>query len=291
MEGINPTLTAFFRGKAAVVEAGIDALISLITHNKSANSCSQSDLFEYICEREGVAKRIFLYQQRRFAKIGRAAACILEAKDILSMLLDEIQVTNQLVESCKLYLASELFITELECLAYFNHHLTFPFLNCVEGSSQEELLDIFPKLYKDLLEHNVDTLNKFVVSIHGMQTPKLPSDTAKMIVKEMCVAAAEAIKLQCGREYGFSDETQRATDLSKLKPTDIAGYLTNNCISERDLAKFDKEALISRCRNRKFKGKNIRNNMMLYKSTRTMKIDRVSKHITAVLKDKNECSN
>ena len=113
MEGINHTLTAFFRGKAAVVEAGIDALISLITHNKSANSCSQSDLFEYICEREGVAKRIFLYQQRRFAKIGRAAACILEAKYILSMFLDEIQITNQLVESCKLYLASELFITEL----------------------------------------------------------------------------------------------------------------------------------------------------------------------------------
>ena len=115
MEGINPALKSFFRGKAAIVEAGIDAIISLITHNKSANSCSQADLFDYICEREGVSKRVFLYQQRRFAKVGKAAACILEAKDTLNMLLDEVQVTNLLVESCKIYMASELFITELEC--------------------------------------------------------------------------------------------------------------------------------------------------------------------------------
>ena len=83
MEGINPALKSFFRGKAAVVEAGINAIIALITHNKFANSCSQADLFEFICERENVQKRVFLYQQRRFAKIGKAAACILEAKDCL----------------------------------------------------------------------------------------------------------------------------------------------------------------------------------------------------------------
>ena len=50
LEGINPALKSFFRGKAAIVEAGIDALITLITHNKSANSCSQADLFKHICE-------------------------------------------------------------------------------------------------------------------------------------------------------------------------------------------------------------------------------------------------
>ena len=288
MEGINPALKSFFRGKAAVVEAGIDALIALITHNKSATSCSQADLFEYICEREGVTKRIFLYQQRRFAKIGKAAACILEAKNILNMLLDEVQVTNQLVESCKIYLASELFITELECLAYFNHHVTFPFLNCVELSSQEELLDILPRLHQDLLVSNVGTLNKFVVSIRGMSTPKLTTETSQMIVKEMSAAAADAIKLQCGREYGFSDEPQRATDLSKLDSPAMAGLPTNNCISERDLSKFDKEALVSRCRNRRFRGKNIRNNMMLYKSKRAMKVDKVTKRITEVLAEREK---
>ena len=286
MEGINPALKTFFRGKAAVVEAGIDALITLVTHNKSANSCSQSDLFEYICEREGVNKRIFLYQQRRFAKIGKAAACLLEAKDILVMLLDEVQVSNQLVESCKIYLASELFVTELECLAYFNHYVTFPFLNCVEVSSQKELLDILPTLHKDLLNCKVDTLSKFVVSIRGLRNPILSSDTAEMIVREMCVAAAEAIKLQCGREYGFSDGKLRATDISKLTSSEIAGLPTNNCISERDLSKFDREALVSRCRNYKFKGINIRNNMMLYKSKRASKVDKVCKQITVALQER-----
>ena len=223
MEGINPALKSFFRGKAAVVEAGIDAIISLITHNKSANSCSQADLFEHICERERVSKRLFLYQQRRFAKIGKAAACILEAKEILNMMLDEIQVTNLLVESCKIYMASELFITELECLAYFYYHVTFPFLNCVEVSSQEELLKILPQLYQDLLMNKVNTLNKFVIKIPGISTPTLSSKTAELVVKEMCGAAAEAIKLQCGREYGFSSDQQGATDLTKLSSQQLAG--------------------------------------------------------------------
>lgn len=71
---------------------------------------------------------------------------LLEAKDILQMLVDEVQGTNQLVESCKIYLSSELFITELECLAYFNHFVTFPFLNCVEMSIQADLLVTLPKL-------------------------------------------------------------------------------------------------------------------------------------------------
>ena len=47
LECINPALKSFFRGKAAIVEAGIDALITLITHNKSANSCLQADLFQH----------------------------------------------------------------------------------------------------------------------------------------------------------------------------------------------------------------------------------------------------
>ena len=59
-ESINPALRSFFRGKTALVEAGIDALLTLITHNKSANSCSQADLFEHICERENVIKRVFI---------------------------------------------------------------------------------------------------------------------------------------------------------------------------------------------------------------------------------------
>ena len=64
LEQINPSLKSIFRGKKALVEAGIEALLSLITHDKSGKSSSQADIFDHICEREQILKRVFLYQQR-----------------------------------------------------------------------------------------------------------------------------------------------------------------------------------------------------------------------------------
>ena len=68
-------------------------------------------------------KRIFLCQQRRFAKLGKAAAALVDAYPILEMLLNEIQNTNQLSEACQLYLSSEVFKTELQTLAFFYHKI------------------------------------------------------------------------------------------------------------------------------------------------------------------------
>ena len=150
------------------------------------------------------------------------------------MLLDEIQSTNQLSESCRIYMRSEIFMTQLECRAFFNHYVTFPFLNCVEASSQEELLQILLKLYADLLLLKADTLNKFVVNMRGIPVPTLTTDAAKEIVGKMCESAAESIKRQCGREYGFADGDKelRATDLSTLTSDELDGLPTNNCINE-----------------------------------------------------------
>ena len=50
LEGINPSLKSFFRGKKTKIEAGIEALLSLISHDKSGKSSSLSDLFDHICE-------------------------------------------------------------------------------------------------------------------------------------------------------------------------------------------------------------------------------------------------
>ena len=129
------------------------------------------------CEREGVLKRTFLYQQGRFAKLGKAAASILEALPMLRKLLDETDSVNQLVESCKLYLSSGLFLTELEVLTYFNHHVTFPFLNAIENSSQQELLIMLPKLYKDLCNKDMNTLNNYVVNMHHVTINSLHNVT------------------------------------------------------------------------------------------------------------------
>lgn len=208
-------MKSFFRGKKTTVEAGIEAILSLISHEKSGKSSSLADLFDHICEREGVVKRIFLYQQRRFAKLGKAASSLLQALPLLRKLIDEVDHTNLLIESCNLYLSSELFITELEVLSYFNHHVTFPFLNCMEKSQQKDLLIILPALYQDLTLKKVDTLKEFQVSIHGITIPEL-SELGINLIGEMCVEAAAAVKLQCGREYGFTDgEAPRAIILSE----------------------------------------------------------------------------
>ena len=147
------------------MDAGIEALLDLVTHDKSDRSCSLADHFSSICQR-GVIKRISLYRQRRFAKLGKAAASLLEALPVLRKFLDETKATNQLVEACRIYLASEIFLTELEVLAFFNHHATFPFLNCVERSNQADLVKMLPKLFNDLLSGRTDTLNEFIIHIY-----------------------------------------------------------------------------------------------------------------------------
>lgn len=136
----------------------------------------------------------------------------------------------------------------------------------------------------DLNSSNIDTLQKFVVSIHGIPTPTLSSGLSKKIVDMMCTSAAAAIKLQCGREYGFTDgEKLRATNLSLLSVQELEGLPTNNLVTERDLSRFDREAKVAKSRNRRFKAKNIRNNMILYKTKKEIKLDKLSRKITDIL--------
>ena len=48
-EHINPALKASFRGRKANVEAAMEALIPLVTQDKSAKSASKADLFDHTC--------------------------------------------------------------------------------------------------------------------------------------------------------------------------------------------------------------------------------------------------
>ena len=56
----------------------------------------------------------------------------------------------------------------------------------------------------------------------------------------MCISAASAVKLQCGREYGFSDAEKRATDLSTLAVNELEVLSTNNLVTKRDLSEKHK---------------------------------------------------
>ena len=143
-------------------------------------------------------------------------------------------------------------------------------------STQADLLFTIPKHHEDLKAKRVDTLSKFIVSIHGMSTPTLSSDLSKRIVDKLCISAAASVKLQCGKKYGFSDVEKRATDLSTLASNELEDLPANNLVTERDLSRFDREAQVAKSRNRRFKTKNIQNNMVLYKAKGEIKFDKVS---------------
>ena len=86
----------------------------------------------------------------------------------------------------------------------------------------------------------MDTLNEYSVIYKHLQINEPDSELGKEILKRMWVDAAEGIKLQCGREYGFSEIKPRATQLDKVTPAELLGLPTNNLDTERDLSKFSR---------------------------------------------------
>ena len=50
LENISPRLKSLFRGKKTTVEAGIDSLLTLVSHDKSGKSCNLTSLFDITCE-------------------------------------------------------------------------------------------------------------------------------------------------------------------------------------------------------------------------------------------------
>ena len=152
----------------------------------------------------------------------------------------------------------------------------------MERSSQTELLKILPSLYNDLLLKKVGTLKAFQLDIRRINI-KEPSELGLQIINDMCLSADEAIKLQCGREYGFPDgEEQRAAVLATEEPEKLVSLPTNNLITEIDFSKFDRVAKVAKSRNRKFTAKGIRDSMVLFKSD-NVKVDRLTKKITKLL--------
>ena len=58
---LDTSLKLFFQWKETVVEASIVALLKLVICDKSANSFSLADKFDYVAEWEGKTKYISLY--------------------------------------------------------------------------------------------------------------------------------------------------------------------------------------------------------------------------------------
>ena len=203
LESINPALKSFMRGEKSVAVCGIKTILNFVSHDKSASSTNQAELFDTILQREKQVKHMSIYHERRFTKLGFSAASILNALPYLRMLVNESHLSNQHIEAVRLFLDSEFFITELVVLSYFTHRVSLPLLNCVEISSQPDLLKILPQLFSDLTSGKLDTLEEFLVVYNHIKINEPTSETEKMILEEMCHEAAKSVERQCGREYGF----------------------------------------------------------------------------------------
>ena len=287
LEKINPSLRPFFRGKKAVVVAGMQALLKLITHDKSGNTVSLAEEFDHLLECEGLVKHMVLYHERRFTNLGYCAASILSALPQLRRLLSETHKTNLLVEACKLYIDCELFLAELHVLAVFTQNVTLPFLNCLEKSSQKDLLAIFPKLYQDLKDHKMDTLKDYFVPYRHVTVEAVTDERELMIIDRMCEEAAKGLDMQRGGEYGFGDNhpDRPTTKMHELSAEEVNAIDTvvHNLPCERLLGKFSHRAVVAEYRNKFFTAQGIRDDMVLVKSSQST-VQATTRKINKILK-------
>ena len=286
LEKINPSLRPFFRGKKAIVVAGMQALLKLITHDKSGNTVSLAEEFDQLLEEEGVAKHMVLYHERRFTNLGYCAASILSAVPLFRKLLNRAPATNLLIEACKLYIDCELFLSELHVLAVFTQNVTLPFLNCLEKCTQKDLLVIFPKLYQDLTEYRMDTLKKYFVPYRHVEVEEVTLGSEKKILQRMCEEAAKGFDAQRGSEYGFgSNHPNRATTkLHELSESEVSAIgVVHNLTCERRLGTFGHRSAVAKYRNKTFTAQGIRDDLVLVDSDQSS-VERMTRKINKILK-------
>ena len=109
LESINSSVRYFLCGEKCVAVCGIKSILNLISHDKSASSTNQADLFDFVLQCENQVKHVSLYQECIFTKLGYSAASILDALPYLCMLLHESHLTNQHTEIVHMFLDSEFF--------------------------------------------------------------------------------------------------------------------------------------------------------------------------------------
>lgn len=128
----------------------------------------------------------------------------------------------------------------------------------VQNEKQSYLLDMLPKIHQSLESgsyHILKTTTHF--KAFNLNLPELSEIQCKVLTG-FSKACAAGLQVQRGREYGFSNDPLRATDLATV-PLEILDQLpTHNLWCERDLGHFDylfKRSRNSYNRNSTFSGK------------------------------------
>ena len=153
------------------------------SHDKSAASTNQAELFDYILDREGKIRHLSLHQS--ITKLGYSCTSILDAFPYIQMVLNGTHLSKQHTELVKMFLDSELLLTELSCLSYFTHKVSLPLLYTVEICNQDQLCELFPKLYKRFIGRSFATLKDYIVEYKHLIVEEPIAELEKQILKKM----------------------------------------------------------------------------------------------------------
>ena len=90
--------------------------------------------------------------------------------------------------------------------------VTVCFVQLIEGThelkdqlSKKNLLKVFPKLYEDLSNGIINTLDAYVIYYPHNKVLEPTSELCNKILNEMCLHAAQVFDCQTGREHGFGN--------------------------------------------------------------------------------------
>ena len=144
---------------------------------------SLSDARNCLVEWEGRIKRMSLYHQRRYAKLGYSAA---SALDLLHMLLHELRkiIFWSSLANCT-WMWIFLYWTASLVLLYLDSDTTF--VNMCWDQQPKDLFQILPALYRDLADGNMHTLDKYHVSYKHLPAAESDIELVKEILYLMCV--------------------------------------------------------------------------------------------------------
>lgn len=254
----NPALKSFLRNKAkTVTESAIVAFAKL--SNNDGHTSSLHAEFKRVCKASGnlgfrccfrfhnwgnfsgKKKKIGIYKERRFTKLGYNAGAIVYHRSEFVKLIEETTRTNELVNAARTYLTVPEIFDFFTALSICTEKVCLPFLKLTERLPQDELVKVLNILYEDLKNQNLNSLQGYCQGFNL----NLPEDSTnvKYLCQLMASKMAECLSLQRGREYGFGQgcNKERATNVAMLPALTVSQFPTNNLACERDLAVMDRK--------------------------------------------------
>ena len=130
-----------------MVAAALEALLKLVAHEGDGKTISLADLITLKLEEAGVHKTFSIYKEKRFTRLGYQAGALYDCITYCRQILNDIPLNNLLIRTCQLYLEDDFIIAGFKALANFTYNVTMPFLNFVEKTNQDCLIELLPKLW------------------------------------------------------------------------------------------------------------------------------------------------